>query len=104
MAAVACAHHVEHGSREHIRRCHQHAIRRAAERYGLRFDVRDVVEHEEMIRLGLAHRIGGAGNGGLYEIQGENRPYYAVHHEDIGTIVTYLRGPHEWTGTMRRAR
>lgn len=92
------------GGPDHIRRCRYHAINRAAQRYGLRFELQDVIEHEEMIRLGLAREIGHGGEGYLYEIQGEHRAYYAVYHRDTGVIATYLRGPHEWTGTMRRAR
>lgn len=97
-------HETGRGSPDHIRRCRFHAIRRAAERYGLLFEVNDVIEHEEMIRLGLARQIGGAGNDALFEIQGEFRSYFAIYHRDIGCIATYLRGAHEWTGTMRRAR
>lgn len=94
----------DRGSEEHLRRCRHHAIKRAAERYGLIFTEQDVMEHEQMIRLGLAKEIGRGGYGYLYEIQGEHRPYYPVYLRDIDAIATYLRAPHEWTGSMRRAR
>lgn len=104
MQALAPSTHSGRGSEDHLRRCRHHAIKRAAERYGLIFTEQDVMEHEQMIRLGLAKEIGRGGFGYLYEIQGEHRPYYPVYQRDIGAIATYLRGPHEWTGSMRRAR
>lgn len=97
-------HETDRGSPEHIRRCRLHAIRRAAERYGLRFTVQDVIEHEEMIRLRLAKLLGTSRHGTLYEIQGEHRPYYAVYIPRLSVIATYLRARHEWIGSFRRAR
>ncbi len=93
-----------YGSAEHIRRARVHSIRRAGERYGLLFSWQDVIEHEEMIRLGIAREIGRGGFAYLYEIQGEVRSYFAVFNRRLDCITTYLRGTHEWTGTMRRAR
>ncbi|MGX5776963.1 hypothetical protein [Methylorubrum zatmanii] len=104
MAAAIQVEQTDRGSPEHIRRCRLHAIRRAAERYGLRFTVQDVIEHEEMIRLRLAKLLGTSRQGALYEIQGEHRAYYAVYIPRFSVIATYLRARHEWIGSLRRAR
>lgn len=95
-----------YGSEGHRAAARHHAIRRAAERYGLLFVLRDVIEHEAMIRYGLTKLVlwsgGRRGRAELHEIQGEFRSYFAVFKPEIACICTYIRGPHEWPARCRR--
>ncbi|MCJ2067820.1 hypothetical protein MKK75_03185 [Methylobacterium sp. J-030] len=95
-----------YGSEGHRAAARRHAIRRAAQRYGLAFVMQDVIEHEAMIRYGLTKLVLWSGNESsraeLHEIAGEFRSYFAVFNPQIRCIVTYIRGPHEWPARCRR--
>jgi hypothetical protein len=80
--------------------CITHAVKRLLEQ-GIAPSDHDVMKHAMAIRFGQSRKLGnGGGRRELHELTAKGRTFYPVFDVHMNCVVTYLRAPAEWKGTL----
>src|SRR3974390_1009761 len=89
---------------EHYKECTvKHAARRALER-AAPLSEQDIINHALLIRWGKSRKLGvGGGKRELHELVIKDHTFFAVFDVHMNRVVTYLRAPAEWKGTLNEA-
>jgi hypothetical protein len=87
----------------HREACTTHAIKRLLQ-HGIALSDHDVMKHAMLIRFGHSTKLGiGGGQRELHEIDVKGRKLYPVFDVHMNCVVTYLRAPADWKGTLNEA-
>jgi hypothetical protein len=87
----------------HKEACTTHAIQRLLEQ-GVALSDHEVIKHAMLIRFGQSTKLGiGGGKRELHEIDVKGRKLYPVFDVQMNCVVTYLKAPAEWRGSLNEA-